>query len=647
MGSEQYDEKLNQYERTLLIENNKHRAEVAELTGQIEHEPDNARAYMKRAQVRLNWVSVREYDDDPYDEDDLIGGKEDLNRAVELEPLNIEYRLLRIHYYVDKASQWVLNDYTYLLEHTPYKDIFHAMRGAFLRNKDRLDEAIVDFENSVAYNPSNLYYRRVLYDLYTDNNQYDQALGGYSTMIAAEPQNATLYRYRAEACWRLIEYEEAVLGHKLGEYKSRAERLVTYQSQMIRDVTTAAKIDRNNQGKEHSSRSDDAVELARLNESLGVHESQQQEQVDDIPAHLDGLWDRIRGPQPIGQAQSGIAAVLDGLWDRIHGPQPLKAPRGLYARLNSVWNQTGADYRQRGLIHSRLGEYERAVADFTASIESISSTFYRVSNLNSRGFAYLKLGRYAEAVADYNEMTRLYFYAHSNQEASSASALRLGISRVSHFIAQTFDQLATSPTLLEKEQREAEIIKKIRDSEIVSITKPLVPVVSVNFVVSFASRGVAYYHLGQHEQALADYNRALELEQGEPSIFNNRANAYRELQQYDLALADYTHALTLDPAMRMLYMNRGTVYGKVGRFSEAMADLNRALKMEPNHIATNYNTACVYAWQHDAANALRYLRRALELDPSLRENAKDPEDFGWLVANNPQFAAEFRQLVGG
>lgn len=139
----------------------------------------------------------------------------------------------------------------------------------------------------------------------------------------------------------------------------------------------------------------------------------------------------------------------------------------------------------------------------------------------------------------------------------------------------------------------------------------------------------------------------MELEQGEPSIFNNRANAYRELQQYDLALADYTHALTLDPAMRMLYMNRGTVYGKVGRFSEAMADLNRALKMEPNHIATNYNTACVYAWQHDAANALRYLRRALELDPSLRENAKDPEGFGWLVENDPQFAAEFRQLVGG
>ena len=52
-------------------------------------------------------------------------------------------------------------------------------------------------------------------------------------------------------------------------------------------------------------------------------------------------------------------------------------------------------------------------------------------------------------------------------------------------------------------------------------------------------RADALAELGRHEEALADYNRALELRPDDPTTLNNRGLSLDDLKRYDEALPDY------------------------------------------------------------------------------------------------------------
>ncbi|MCA9891205.1 MAG: tetratricopeptide repeat protein, partial [Anaerolineae bacterium] len=61
------------------------------------------------------------------------------------------------------------------------------------------------------------------------------------------------------------------------------------------------------------------------------------------------------------------------------------------------------------------------------------------------------------------------------------------------------------------------------------------------------TRDLAYYELKQYEQAIADYDKAIQLEPQYASAYYNRGLAYYMLNEYDLAIADYEAALKFDP----------------------------------------------------------------------------------------------------
>ena len=67
----------------------------------------------------------------------------------------------------------------------------------------------------------------------------------------------------------------------------------------------------------------------------------------------------------------------------------------------------------------------------------------------------------------------------------------------------------------------------------------------------------AKYSLGRYDEALADYNRALELRPDYTEALNNRGNTYHELERYNEALADYNQALELRQEYVEALYNRG------------------------------------------------------------------------------------------
>jgi len=56
--------------------------------------------------------------------------------------------------------------------------------------------------------------------------------------------------------------------------------------------------------------------------------------------------------------------------------------------------------------------------------------------------------------------------------------------------------------------------------------------------------------------------------------------AYEELENYDLALANFDKAIQLDPQKFIAYIRRGRVYSRKGNYDRALADFDKAIELD-------------------------------------------------------------------
>lgn len=121
---------------------------------------------------------------------------------------------------------------------------------------------------------------------------------------------------------------------------------------------------------------------------------------------------------------------------------------------------------------------------------------------------------------------------------------------------------------------------------------------------SACNRGNSRLRQGKFEEALADYNRAIEISPYEVDPFLNRGIAYEALGRLEEALTDYDRVLRLNPSDPAGWNNRGNALLGLRRFREASDSFKSALGISgpqkyPN-AALNLNLA-EYELGNDAA----------------------------------------------
>ncbi|NET01300.1 MAG: tetratricopeptide repeat protein [Sphaerospermopsis sp. SIO1G2] len=127
--------------------------------------------------------------------------------------------------------------------------------------------------------------------------------------------------------------------------------------------------------------------------------------------------------------------------------------------------------------------------------------------------------------------------------------------------------------------------------------------------IDYNNRGLVFFQSGDHEQALRDYNTAIELNPHLATVYNNRANCYAADGDLIAALADYDQALDLHPHYVRAWINRGITLRDLGEYSAAIDNFETALlfgQLEANlwaelgrtcHLWGDWNLAIAYYYR--------------------------------------------------
>jgi tetratricopeptide (TPR) repeat protein len=131
------------------------------------------------------------------------------------------------------------------------------------------------------------------------------------------------------------------------------------------------------------------------------------------------------------------------------------------------------------------------------------------------------------------------------------------------------------------------------------------------------NRGIEKAKNGDLDGAIADFNRAAELNPKDDAPYYNRAQARRLKNDTAGAIADYTKAIELGSTNPAAYNNRGNARAENKGREGAIADYTRAIELKPDYARAYYNRAVLKKEKGDKAGAASDFKRAQKLDPEL------------------------------
>ena len=96
--------------------------------------------------------------------------------------------------------------------------------------------------------------------------------------------------------------------------------------------------------------------------------------------------------------------------------------------------------------------------------------------------------------------------------------------------------------------------------------------------------------MGLLEEAIEDFNKAVELDPHNPIIYSNRGLVKRKQENFIEAIEDYTLELNYGPDKNIkAFNNRAYCYAKIGQFEQAIDDYSNVIEIDSKNIHALHN----------------------------------------------------------
>lgn len=276
-------------------------------------------------------------------------------------------------------------------------------------------------------------------------------------------------------------------------------------------------------------------------------------------------------------------------------------------------------YFNRGLLYSKVGNYQEALIDFTKAIE-LSPADAEI--YSTRGDIYLILEDYSNAFDDYLQAIKL---DSNNPKYYRQMAL-------AHAIIGSIEKMKQELELAEINENKLNSLENelgFHEFSTGSFQKAIDHFnqfikLNPSLSIGYQNRGATLYQTGKLKEAIEDYDEAIRLDPTCAELYQMRAIAFIFLsalnegeENCDLIEAETNllHALEIDPNDVKIYQNLATCYSLSGNSDAAIECYEKALKLKPakDHPHLLKNLALIYFERGENKKALVNCEKAIQL----------------------------------
>ena len=134
-------------------------------------------------------------------------------------------------------------------------------------------------------------------------------------------------------------------------------------------------------------------------------------------------------------------------------------------------------------------------------------------------------------------------------------------------------------------------------------------------------QGVTLYDAGQYNEALAEFNAALEIDPNQPGILARAGDCYLKMNRNEEALEAYDKALVLDSGDASLYAQKGVVLSRLGKAEESQEMFTKSAQLDPAGAGMNfYNMGVTMYNASEMDKAADAFKRSIAADSNYAES---------------------------
>lgn len=144
------------------------------------------------------------------------------------------------------------------------------------------------------------------------------------------------------------------------------------------------------------------------------------------------------------------------------------------------------------------------------------------------------------------------------------------------------------------------------------------------------NQGVDFAQQGKLNEAIAAFNRAIQIFPKYENAHNNLGLALGSQNKFSEAVAAFNRAIEINPKNFETYNNLGIALGSQGKLAEAIAAFNRAIQLNPEDPTSRQNLGVAFWTQGKISQAVASLQKARELY-AMQNNSEGVQQVGLIL----------------